>query len=322
MEQNFNLIYQASFENDSFLELQKFCTNITSKEPDKIFKSLNFSSIPEKLFITVIQSDNLQMEEIQVWRHVLKWGLAQNPELPSDPTNFSKEDFNTLKNSLQSCIPFIRFYNLASDEFSDEILPYKKVLPKELYKDLLKYFLSSNKSILKSKPRMINKRINIDSKIITSQHVELILKWIDRLDEIKNTYEFKLLIRGSRDGFEDNKFHEICDNQSNTVTFIKVKDSDEILGGYNPIAWKSDESFGKTKDSFIFSFKNSYDMESYILSRVKDENHAIYNKAFGPTFGFDLSLSRASRCHYERQIRNASSYRFSAEEYEVFQIMR
>jgi hypothetical protein len=35
---------------------------LTSKEPDKIFKSLNFSSIPEKLLITIIQNDNLQME--------------------------------------------------------------------------------------------------------------------------------------------------------------------------------------------------------------------------------------------------------------------
>jgi hypothetical protein len=26
MEQNFNSIYQISFENDSFLELQKYCT--------------------------------------------------------------------------------------------------------------------------------------------------------------------------------------------------------------------------------------------------------------------------------------------------------
>jgi hypothetical protein len=305
------------------LELQKFCTNLTSKEPDKIFKSPNFSLVPEKLLLTVIQSDNLQMGEIQVWKHVLKWGLAQNPELPSDPTNFSKEDFKTLKNSLQNCILFIRFYNLTSDEFSDEILPYKKIFPKELYKNSLKYFLSSNK---KSKPRMTNKKIIIDSKIITSQHIELISKWIDRLeirDEIKNTYEFKLLLRGSRDGFEVNKFHEICGNQSNTVTVIKVKDSNEILGGYNPIAW---ESSGKTKDSFIFSFNNSYDIESYILSRVKDENYAIcYTEFCGPSFGLDLYLlgnfGRCSKSYYEKQIGETRTDGFYAEEYEVFQIM-
>src|SRR5688500_11536305 len=56
MKENFNLIYQTSFENDSFLELQNYCDNLISKEPDKIFQSLNFSSIPEKLLVSLIQN--------------------------------------------------------------------------------------------------------------------------------------------------------------------------------------------------------------------------------------------------------------------------
>src|SRR5207244_5907089 len=84
MEQNFNLIYQTSFENDSFLELQKYCTELMSKNPEKIFKSLDFTSISEKSLVSIIQHDNLQMSKVQVWEYALKWGLAQNPELPSD----------------------------------------------------------------------------------------------------------------------------------------------------------------------------------------------------------------------------------------------
>src|SRR5216117_1424283 len=121
MEQNFNLLYQTKFENDSFLGLQKYCTDLMNKEPNKIFNSLNFSSIPEKLLISLIQNDNLQMNAIQVWEHVLKWGLAQNSELPSDPADFSKDDFKALKNTLQQCIPFIKFHNLTSKEFMDRV---------------------------------------------------------------------------------------------------------------------------------------------------------------------------------------------------------
>jgi hypothetical protein len=142
MEQNFDSIYQISFKNNSFLELQKYCTDIMTKEPDKIFKSSNISSIPENLLISIIKNDNLQMNEIQIWEYVLKWGFSQNPELPSDIKNFSKEDFNTLKKTLQQCIPFIRFYNLTCKEFLDKVLPYKKILPKELYKELLEDFLN------------------------------------------------------------------------------------------------------------------------------------------------------------------------------------
>ena len=93
--------------------------------------------------VTLIQDNNLQMNEIQVWEHVLKWGLSQNLELPSDPANFSKEDFTTLKNSLQQCIPFIKFYNLTSNEFSDKVLPYKKVFTKGIIQRIIKIFFES-----------------------------------------------------------------------------------------------------------------------------------------------------------------------------------
>ncbi|RGB43436.1 hypothetical protein C1646_680965, partial [Rhizophagus diaphanus] len=187
----------------------------------------------------------------------------------------------------------------------------------------------NNQSIRESKPRMTTKEFNVDSEIITSQHAELISKWIDKLeitDDIRNMYEFKLLLRGSRDGFTSKTFHEICDNQSRTVTIIKVKGSKEILGGYNPIEWKSDNSYGITSDSFIFSFKNPDNIE-YILGRVKDEQHATYNHYdYGPSFGDgDLDLL-GDHCScdslswtYEYYI-GGTIEKFLVEEYEVYQI--
>jgi hypothetical protein len=351
LEQNLDLIYQTILGSNSFLELQKYCADLITQEPDKIFKSTNFSSIPERLLVSIIQNDNLQISEIQVWEHVLKWGLDQNPELPSDVANYSKDDFTILRNTLQQCIPFIKFYNLTSKEFMDKVLPYKKILPKEMYKDLLRFYLShsdaNSKSSVKSEFR-ITEEINlmtvdsteevnlrtVDSKIITYQHAELISKWINRF-EIANMsyppYEFKLLFRGSRDGLSYDKFHEICDKQSRTVTVVKVKDSSEILGGYNPIEWKSDGSYGATKDSFIFSFNND-GIENYILSRVMDEYNATFNGIFnGPSFGnndlvvlgMSIDFGSYSCCRkniYEKPIRETEK-EFNIEECEVFQIV-
>ncbi|GBC27290.2 carbohydrate-binding module family 13 protein [Rhizophagus irregularis DAOM 181602=DAOM 197198] len=336
IEKNFNFVYQTGLENDSFSELQEYCINLISKEPDKIFKSSNFSSIPEKLLVSIIQNDSLQMNEIQIWEHVLKWGLAQNPELPSEVTKFSKDDFNTLKNTLQQCIPFIRFYNLTSKEFVDKVFPYREILPEELCADLLKTFLNlldpDSKPSNKSRPRMTKeiKSITVESKIITSHHAELILKWVNRLeitDKLTSSYEFKLLFRASRDGHSQDKFHEICDFKSRTVTIVKVKDSNEILGGYNPAEWRSDNEYGTTKDSFMFSFINGR-IENYILSRVMNEIHATYNNYFcGPTFGendfciwpgFMGNVCR--KVSYEKPIRETTDD-FDVEECEVFQII-
>ncbi|EXX54589.1 hypothetical protein RirG_233080 [Rhizophagus irregularis DAOM 197198w] len=175
LEQNFYLIYQTIFENDSFLELQNYCNNLMSKNPNKIFESLDFPSIPEKIFISIIQNDNLQMNVVQIWENVLKWGLAQNPELSSDPSSYSKDDFNNLRNTLEQCIPFIRFYDLTSKEFSDNILPYRKIIPEELYMDLLKSFLNlhpDSKLNNISKSQEINpSQHNINKSIEIFNHV-------------------------------------------------------------------------------------------------------------------------------------------------------
>jgi hypothetical protein len=324
MKQNFNFIYQTSFDDVSFVELQKHCTDLITKGPDKLFKSPNFCSISEKLLVTIIQNGNLQMSEIQVWERIIKWGLVQNPDLPSDIIKFSKNDFNILKNTIQQCIPFIKFFNLTSKEFLYKVFPYRDILPEELYINLLKFFLNSN--YIPSE-----KKITLKSMIISDQHIELISKWIDKSessDKLTSSYDFKLLFRGSRDGLTQNKFHQCCDNKSRTVTIIKVKDSNEILGGYNPVEWKYDGGYEITKDSFIFSFNNNDSIENCILSRVMDESHAIFNSFYyGPSFGTSdiiiwSKFSGKSICRkssYEKSIRKTDDM-FIVEECEIFQI--
>ncbi|EXX63952.1 uncharacterized protein OCT59_004986 [Rhizophagus irregularis] len=155
---------------------------------------------------------------IHVWDYVIKWGLARNPELFSDPTSYSRNDFNTLKNTLQQCIPFIKFHNLTSKDFSKKVLPYKKILPKDLYNELLDDFLNDDRKPIKKPTTNVEKfeENGINSKIITTQRAELISKWINgqkSTDELEISYNFKLLYRESVDGFDRfKKFHEICDN--------------------------------------------------------------------------------------------------------------
>jgi hypothetical protein len=346
IEQNFNLIYQTSFKNDSFLDLQKFCTELMSKHPEKIFKSSDFTSIPEKALISLIQHDNNQMNEVQIWEYVLKWGIAQNPGLSSDPSSYSNDDFNSLKNTLQHCITFIKFTEFVPKEFLSKVYPYKKIIPEDLYENSIKYFLDNDYKMGEKSEQQIIKEIglkSIDSKIITIQHAKIISKWIDRIgimDNLENSYEFKLIFRGSRDGFSAKEFHKICDNQSRTVSIIKVKDSNEILGGYNPIDWKDNSiffgsSYRATKDSFIFSFMNKNDIENCLISRVENEKFAInYWHHYGPSFGygdliiyggideasFNNNTSYCNKHSYEKQIRETTN-KFSIEEYEIFQII-
>ncbi|RHZ70456.1 hypothetical protein Glove_271g39 [Diversispora epigaea] len=48
-------------------------------------------------------------------------------------------------------------------------------------------------------------------------------------------------------GFAPRTFWDICNGQTSTVVIVKVKGTEEILGGYNPLALDAniDDSWGK-----------------------------------------------------------------------------
>ena len=234
IEQHFELIHRTSFQSNSLLELQQFCTDFMVKSPEKVFKSLDFTSLSEKSLVQLIKRDDLQMKEIEVWEHVLKWGLAQNPTLLPDPNTWSDNDFKTMENTLQHCLSLIRFFSLSSKEFLQKVRPYKKLLKCQHYEDLVNSYMDPdskpNENILL--PRNIRFDEIIDSKIVNLSIVSIISRCIDKIDvncnfshlrELYLPYKFKLLLRGSRDGFTPKNFHILCDGKPNTVTFIKVK---------------------------------------------------------------------------------------------------
>ncbi|EXX62016.1 hypothetical protein RirG_165790 [Rhizophagus irregularis DAOM 197198w] len=267
MEQHFELIHRTSFQSNSLLELQQYCTDFMVKSPEKIFKSLDFTSLSEKSLIQLIKRDDLQMKEIEVWEHVLKWGLAQNPTLNPDPTTWSDDEFKTMENNLQHYLPFIRFFSFSSKDFLQRVRPYKKLLKNQLYEDVLNSHLDPNSKPTDDilLPRDLKIDGIIDSSIINNLSIiSTFSRRIDKIDVSNNfahlrelylPYRFQLLLRGSRDGFTPKKFHELCDNKYNTITFIKVKGTEEILGGYNPLKWETSNTWVKLKIVLFFLLK-------------------------------------------------------------------
>ncbi|CAB4413978.1 unnamed protein product [Rhizophagus irregularis] len=150
------------------------------------------------------------MKEIEIWEHVLKWGLAQNQTLIPDPDTWTDDDFKMMENTLQ---------NLLNSYMDPDIEPNDSNIPL---------------------PRNLKISDDIKSNIVNLNIISTISRWIDKVDynnkfsylrELYLPYKFKLLLRGSRDGFTPQKFHELCDDKPNTITFIKVSGTGEILGG-------------------------------------------------------------------------------------------
>ncbi|RHZ77459.1 hypothetical protein Glove_177g85 [Diversispora epigaea] len=336
----FAQIYKTSYQVKNFKIIRDFCNNIITKYPNTIFESENFHSLPEDALVSILKQDDLQLEE------------TKNPNLPTDLDKWTIDNFLSLKKTLKGCLPHIRYFSFSNGDVVEKIYPYQQLLEHQLFPDITIKFISPTKPIssIVLPPRKILKTtlptritpIPLSSNIITNEHALEISSWIDR-KEIpyieNNPYEFKLLVRGSRDGFDVNTIYNICDKVSKTIIILKVEGTGEILGGYNPLEWENNnDRWKKTKDSFIFSLKTA-NMKNSILSRVNNSKYAIYNYpskldlSFSDTLCLIGNMKTEKGCYYYkstmylRKIRSnefeswlSKKSLFSVEEYEVFKI--
>jgi hypothetical protein len=123
-----------------------------------------------------------------------------------------------------------------------------------------------------------------------------ILEHIPRILKDFVTKTWRLLYRGTRDGFGGANFHSKCDQQSNTVTII-LTNAGYIFGGFTPIAWDSSSGYkaDNTGQSFVFSLKNPRNTEPKIFA-LSNASQAIYcGSSLGPAYG-NRDIEVADHC--------------------------
>ncbi|RHZ72431.1 hypothetical protein Glove_242g24 [Diversispora epigaea] len=351
LKSHFSLVYRTIFINNNFKDLEKFCNDIVAKYPSLIFDAEDFASLQESALVSLLKRDDLQVEEVKIWKYIIKWGIAQNPTLPINLDEWNDNNFLTLNTTLQHCLPYIRYFHISSEDIWNNVEPYQKILDKQLWKDIIQHFMSPNqpkKSVILPARTILIPELPARSKepfstIISDDHAAEISSWIDR----KNTtypstnypYEFQLILRGSKDGFAPQTFWNMCHGHAGTVIIIKVKGTDEIIGGYNPLMWDNNTGgvYKETNDSFIFSLKNG-NIQNSILSRVKLPKNALHywakcnQEIYGPIFGGNELFMRSDQSnftidnnsyfgthgYYEKSIRTSGN--FSIIDYEVFKV--
>ncbi|CAB4440478.1 unnamed protein product [Rhizophagus irregularis] len=279
----------------------------------------------------LLKRDDLYMDEIEVWENLLKWCFAQQ-NIKNDPTKWSKEDIIRIERELYRFIPLIRFYDIEPTDFFYKVYCYKDVLPQDLIHNLLEFHIVPNIKTKTNLPPSRRLNLKLDSTLIESKHIPLFASWIDRKDSlhynIKNIpYDFKLLYRSSRDGIDTKTFHENCDYKGATIWVAKIKNSTQIIGGYNPLDWNSNCVWKTTEDSFIFNFTNGKNISTSKVSYVNNKKYAVYcYSGHGPTMG-NLYCSENYWSNKQRHF-GISYYDtgipedFIVEDYEVFQIIK
>nr|CAG8447144.1 157_t:CDS:2 [Entrophospora candida] len=91
----------------------------------------------------------------------------------------------------------------------------------------------------------------------------------------KVAYDFRLLVRGSNDGFDASTFHARCDRKEATVVFIRIENSGEMISGYNSAYWRTSAIYIQSDKSFLFSLGDGKKLQNAILSRIRDSSNAM-----------------------------------------------
>ncbi|GBC19448.2 hypothetical protein GLOIN_2v1838168 [Rhizophagus irregularis DAOM 181602=DAOM 197198] len=180
--------------------------------------------------------------------------------------------------------------------------------------------------------RKPNLKYPLNSTLIKSNHLPLFASWIDKKDTShynrKNIpYDFKLLYRSSQDGVDTNSFHKNCNDKGATIWIAKIKNSTQLIGGYNPLNWDRQPRWVATADSFIFNFINGGNISTSEVSYVKKQDRAVLcNNYYGPTMGdiycYNNNWSNEDRGYGEVYPSIGIPKNFEVEDYEVFQVIK
>ncbi|CAB4444531.1 unnamed protein product [Rhizophagus irregularis] len=117
-----------------------------------------------------------------------------------------------------------------------------------------------------------------------------------------------------------------------TIVIIKTKNSEQIVGGYNPLQWDSSGARKSTKDSFIFLLTDRTNLQTAeVVYSYGDRNSIICYQNAPPIFGLNnLYLHDSKWICKPFEENNQYSYpeldgmegTYDVDDYEVFQVMK
>src|SRR3989442_1401301 len=81
---NLFYIYHISLNHQTFNLLNYYFDKLMSYNLGLFLKFVNFKNIKKPTFMSIIERDDLELKEIEIWDIVVQWGIGQDKELEKD----------------------------------------------------------------------------------------------------------------------------------------------------------------------------------------------------------------------------------------------
>ncbi|CAG8573595.1 4294_t:CDS:2 [Paraglomus occultum] len=325
LEKNFAMVYSTCLPHSAFTRLQEYCNHIVEDLPYLIFASEDFTLLDDELLQSLLKRDEIAIPEDRLWIRLLDWGIAQ-ANLHPNKSKWTLSDWQSLQSVLDPFISLIRFPEISQLCFVKKVYPYRQLLSHDNFQgDLTLPRLGPKPSTRYPKDLLDNQQLTWISKYIGGKDPSYSELTSDKFNS--TPYKFKLILDGCRDGYTSETFHKLCDNQGPTIIVMSIKETKEIIGGFNPRSWNSSDVRIKTSYSFLFTLTNG----KLVVSRVAHPQLAVHcHGKFGPIFGdWDLVMygdfKKDKECFcrrhaYTKHIRALDSGKFSVDQFQVWHV--
>ncbi|CAG8511224.1 3861_t:CDS:2 [Dentiscutata erythropus] len=153
-----------------------------------VFNKPNISPEAFEVILRYIYGATINLSAIDMLT-LLEILIASDELCLAELTNYetwSEESFENLKEILDQYIPHINFTAISSSDFYHKILPFKRILPTELFDDLLKFHLAPH--INPSHPILRSPKRNQQIQSIFINHIHA--AWIDVNKSIVSRIEY------------------------------------------------------------------------------------------------------------------------------------
>jgi len=298
----------------SLLDDKEFGLKFIEEHADEVLEQEAFERLSKSRVMTILEDDNLGVDEWPLFQAVLRWGKAEckRQEKKSD----SGDDLRAV---LADLLPMIRFPAMELEDIASNVAP-SGILSQDQLLDLFKYVSTKDEKEKSNTACGFNTTsraggfVTKESKILDARkHKKDFLRFfgIGTGPGMKGAGgkkpKLQLLYRGSRDGFMGTNFHQRCDGKGPTITVLRSTGNGNIFGGYTADSWSGSGNYQSSR-AWLFSLQNKYN-KAVRLESTSPGNNTYHNASYGPTFGGGHDLHVTSSMKTTSNYCNPSSYR-------------